>query len=566
MNQSLIKWVKLLCVETAGKSLQSRESYSKYPHTSSFGDKSMELSTDINLDSTSSLDLRPKDNRFKYELNLGLALPAKFRADKDYDITKEHSSLVKSVNEDGSVAMIKIKTQSNEGPLGGFDNDVLTVLLTMAWEQKEYNQKNKLNQNGYRVYYTHYEICRRLGLKEGSAGYVSESIDKISSQNLTLNNFAYTTIDKKAIRKDEQTKIILKKGRVSLADASQEMDEYTSYFYVEFDNFVVKNLYNDYVSVLNSKKYLSLKTGPTRRVFVFLSSKRKIFGNRFLFDLQELSQVLGIYESTPKKQRELVGKYLTSVGNELNSITFVIEKQRGKNSWSILIQFIEDIELLELESNLDPFYKNLVDYYGEKSLEKLGLQEADIINFRTEFEGKYRAGKGNLDFIFQGEQINPAEFSIDLAMFQVIKKFYPVTKSFKALAKAILSAVLGGVYEIPEGYRFYLTKKLQNMSKKREKIILEEEKQKQVILKTEESRKLDKAFLDFYKNIVQKNKRQMNNYREKAKMLLEMDNVEADNMMYGILLESKVEYLAKEDFNSGNVMDMVQGGGDLLLN
>jgi hypothetical protein len=555
-----------LCVETAGKSLQSRESYPKYIHTSSFGDKRMELSTDINLDSTSSLDLRPKDNRFKYELNLGLALPAKFRADKDYDVTKEHSSLVKSVNEDGSVAMIKIKTQSNEGPLGGFDNDVLTVLLTMAWEQKEYNQKNKLNQNGYRVYYTHYEICRRLGLKEGSAGYVSESINKISSQNLTLNNFAYTTIDKKAIRKDEQTKIILKKGRVSLADASQEMDEYTSYFYVEFDNFVVKNLYNDYVSVLNSKKYLSLKTGPTRRVFVFLSSKRKIFGNRFLFDLQELSQVLGIYESTPKKQRELVGKYLTSVVNELNSITFVIEKQRGKNSWSILVQFIEDIELLEQESNLDPFYKSLVGYYGEKSLEKLGLQEADIINFRTEFEGKYRAGKGNLDFIFQGEQINPAEFSIDLAMFQVIKKFYPVTKSFKALAKAILSAVLGGVYEIPEGYRFYLTKKLQNMSKKREKVILEEEKQKQVILKTEESRKLDKAFLDFYKNIVQKNKRQMNNYREKAKMLLEMDNVEADNMMYGILLESKVEYLAKEDFNSGNVMDMVQSGGELLLN
>lgn len=523
----------------------------------------MDISADINLEQTSPLDLRPKDNRFKYELNLGLALPTKFRADKNYDITQEHVSLVKSVNEDGSVAMVKIKTQSNNGPLGGFDNDVLTVLLTMAWEQRDYNEKNQLNQNGYRVYYTHYEICRRLGLKEGSAGYVAESIENIASQNLTLNNFAYTTTDKKALRKDEKTKIILKKGRVSLADGTKDMDEYTSYFYVEFDNFVVKNLYNDYVSVLNSNKYLSLKSGPYRRLFVYLSSKKKLFGERFVFELSELSKVLGISASSPKKQRELIGKYLTTVSNELNTFRFNIEKIRGKNSWNVLIQFIESTNLIE--EDLDSFYKAVIEFYGEKKLVPLKLYEVDLVNYREEFEAKFRAQKGSLNFTFQKEQINPAEFAIDIALFQVIKKHYPVTKSFKSLAKAILNAIASDLYEIPEGYRYFIYKRNQLNEKKKEKHILELEKQKQAILKEEEKRKLDNAFRNFYKDIVQKNKRQMNLYREKAEEMLEEEGLVKDEMMYSLMLESKIEHLAKLDFEAGNVMNMAKKDGSLLL-
>lgn len=523
----------------------------------------MDISTDIELKS-SSLDLRPKDNRFKYELNLGLALPTKFRVEKGYDITKEHESLVKSVDDNGSVAMVKIKTQSNEGPLGGFDNDVLTVLLTMAWEQKDHNQKNKLEQNGYRVYYTHYEICRRLGLKEGSAGNVAEAIDKISSQNLTLNNFAYTAHDKKAIRKDESTKIILKKGKVSLADGTKMADEYTSYFYIEFDHFVVRNLYNDYVSVLNSSKYLSLTTGPSRRIFVFLSSKRKIFGNRFVFDMYELTQVLGIYESTPARQRDYVGKYLPKVAKELGTFTHLIEKQRGKNSWNILIQFIEIEEKL-LEKSVDPFFELLETFYGKKSLEKLNILEVDIQNYREEFDAKYKALKGTTDFIFQKEVISPAEFAIDLALFQVIKKGYKVTKSFKALVKVILAAIVDHSHEIPEGYRYFISKRVADFKKKQEKFLMEQERQKQELLKEEESRKLEKAFHDFYENIVSKNKRQMNIYREGAIDLLKLEGLGENNMMWDILLTSKIEHLAKLDFDAGNVMSMASKGGEALL-
>lgn len=522
----------------------------------------MELSNDIEIQNASALDLRPKDNRFKYEINLGLALPTKFRMDKNYDLEREHESLVKSVDENGSVAMIKIKTQSKLGPLAGFDNDVLTVLLTMAYEQKEYNEKNYSKQNGYRVYYTHYEICRRLGLNVGSAGYVAESIEKIASQNLTLNNFAYTANDKKALKKDEETKIILKKGKVSLADGSSNADEYTSYFYIEFDHFVVRNLYNDYVSVLNSNKYLSLTTGPSRRIFVFLSSKRKMFGDRFTFDLFELSKVLGIYETKPFRQREYIGKYLTKVTKEITTLNFMIEKVRGKNSWTILVNF-EGKELVEVSR--DPFYDGLVRFYSEDSLEKLNLLEVDFINYKEEFESKYRSIKGSIDFYFQKQLINPAEFAIDIALFQVIKKRYPVTRSFKALAKTILVSLTDGMFELPDGYRYFLYKRLADIQKKKDKAMLEREKERQNLLRETERRKLEKAFNNFFRDIVQKNKRQMNIYREKAIEMIEDEGVGQEDMMYNLLVESRIELLAKEDFDRGDVMSLARNDGSLLL-
>lgn len=522
----------------------------------------MDLTHDIQIHTSSSLDLRPKDNRFKFEINLGLALPTKFRVEKDYDIAREFESLVKSVDEHNNIAMVKIKTQSNLGPLGAFDNDILTILLTMAWEQREYNERNIHRQNGYRVYYSHYEICRRLGLSMGSAGHVAESVDKIASQNLRLNNFAYKSDDKTAIKKDESTKIILKKGRVSVADGLSDADEYTSLFYIEFDQFVVRNLYNDYVSVLNSRKYLSLSSGPSRRIYVFLSSKRKVFGDRFTFDLFELTKVLGIYESSPRRQQEYVSKYLKKVSLEVNNFNYLIQKERGKSSWTVLIDFNEK-ELVE--AGIDPFYSALLVYYGDKALAKLGLLEVDVLNYREEFVGKFKAISTSEQFSFQKQAINPAEFALDIALFQVLKQNYPITKSFKALAKSILISVAENSFELPEGYRYFLYKRVSDQQKKKEKALLESEKQRQLELKEEEQRKLDRAFRDFYKNVIQKNKRQMNIYKEKATELLRREEVHEEDMMYNLLLESKIESLAKEDFDKGEVMSLASRSGELFL-
>ena len=507
--------------------------------------------------------LRPKDDKFKFEVNLGLALPSKFRVSKEFDRSKEFVSLVKSVAEDGSVGMLKIKTQSNKGPLGGFDNDVLTVLLSMAWEQRERNLRNGVNQNGYRVYYTLYEICRRLGLKEGSAIHVSESISKISSQNLVLNNFIYKSDEKKAIKNIQETKIILKKGRVTVADGVGEMDDYTSFFYVEFDSNVISNLYSDYVSVLNSSKYLSLKSGPYRRIYVFLTSKKKNFGCQYVFSLSELSQVLGLEESPPRKQREFVGQYLKKVSEELKSFKYVIQKEKGKNAWTVLIQHFDQVELLPKEH--DPFYAALIRFYGQEKLDSLQLQEVDILNIKEEFENKYRAEKENVYFSFQNEQINAAEFVLDIALFQVLRRGYRLTSSFKALAKHILKVLLNNHLEIPEKYRYFLYKRIEQEDRLKEKEVLLIEKKKRDEKKEEEKKKLEQAFLDFYRNIVMKNKGQMSRYKEKAELEIQEEGTTKDDMMFGLLVDTRIESLARRDFDNGNVLNMAKNGNSVVL-
>ena len=80
------------------------------------------------------------DNRFKVEINIGLALPFKYYIANDEEKIKENKAVVRSVDGDGSVYMLEVKTQSNQGPLGAFENDVLLALLTMAWEQRDRNK------------------------------------------------------------------------------------------------------------------------------------------------------------------------------------------------------------------------------------------------------------------------------------------------------------------------------------------------------------------------------------------------------------------------------------------
>lgn len=127
-------------------------------------------------------------------------------------------------------------------------------------------------------------------------------------------------------------------------------------------------------------------------------------------------------------------------------------------------------------------------------------------------------------------------------------------------------AIAEGIYELPDGYRYFLYKRLSNIEKKKEKLVLEQERQRQEILKEEERRKLEKSFQKFFQDIVKKNKRQMNLYKEKAEEILELEGVSRENMMFSLLLDSKIEYLAKIDFDGGNVMDLAEKGSRSLLN
>lgn len=492
------------------------------------------------------------DDRFKVEINLGLALPFKYYLTDDYDKTEEHKAIVRSVDDSGSVYMLEVTTQSNEGPLQAFENDVLLVLLTMAWEQRDRNRNSRDKMNGFRVYYTLAEVCRRLGLSENSRNKVARAIRKIKSQSMQTKNFAYNAHTGQIGLINEDTKIILKSGRVRVGATDVDFANYQDVFFVEFDSYIVKNLYDEYVSVISSDAYLSLKSGPQRRVLIFLYSKRKKFGNQFLFSLEELAQVIGLAGS--KKRRRQIGEYLNRIQESLKNFEFTIKKKRGKADWDIFVTF-QERNLIEEKEERDPFYQDLLDDYGKNSLKELDLTEIDIINMRREFLFKYEKETGKDTFTYGKDQLNAAEFCLDITLFQVLRCNYRITKSFKALAKVILSSMIGGGLELPEKYRHFVSKRAEDGRKKEVTDKIQNELAKKEENKKLEMERLEKSFDKMYSDMISKNKSFKKSLETKAVQALADEGVGPEDMMYKLTLEHRMRDLARVDFLSGNILN-----------
>ena len=491
-----------------------------------------------------------RDNRFKVEINLGLALPFKYYVTDDFDKTKENKAMVRSIGEDGSVYMLEVTTQSNDGPLQAFENDVLLVLLTMAWEQRDRNKNSKEKRNGFRVYYTLAEVCRRLGLSENSRNKVARAIKRIKSQNLTTKNFAYNSLSGDVALVNEETKIILKSGRVRVGQTDVDFGHFQDVFFIEFDSYIVKNLYDEYVSVINSDAYLSLKSGPQRRVLIFLYSKKKKFGNSFVFDLEELAQVVGLSES--KKRRRSVGEYLERIKKVIPGLEYTIKKKRGVDDWSILIEF----KTAEIEFEKDfPFYQALCESYSKEALQKLDLQKIDFENMINEFSFKYEKDAKKKTFLYGRDELPAAEFCIDVTLFQILVGGYPLTKSFKALAKSILNRMALGGLELPEKYRRFVYERNEEAKKKEVTQKIQNERTKKEMQREQELERLDQSFSKMYNDMLKNNKSFRENLTSRAAESLKSEGVEEGSMMYNLNLQGKMRDIAKDDFMRGDILN-----------
>lgn len=513
------------------------------------------INVDHHLELTPAQDeINPavNDDRFKVEINLGLALPFKYYLTDDYDKTEEHKAIVRSVDDSGSVYMLEVTTQSNEGPLQAFENDVLLVLLTMAWEQRDRNKNSRDKMNGFRVYYTLAEVCRRLGLSENSRNKVARAIKKIKSQSMQTKNFAYNAHTGQVGLVNEDTKIILKSGRVRVGAADVDFANYQDVFFVEFDSYIVKNLYDEYVSVISSDAYLALKSGPQRRVLIFLYSKRKKFGDQFLFSLEELAQVIGLTGS--KKRRRQIGEYLGRIQDSLKNFEFTIKKKRGVNDWDIFVTF-QERNLIEEKEDRDPFYRDLLEDFGSKDLKSLDLTEIDILNMRREFSFKFEKEAKKDFFLYGKEKLNAAEFCLDITLFQVLRCNYQVTKSFKALAKVILSSMISGSLELPEKYRHFVTRRAEDKRKREVTEKIQTELSKKEEAKKVEAERLDKSFDNLYRDMITKNKTFKKNIEARAVKSLLDEGVGPEDMMYTLSLEHKMRELARVDFLNGEILN-----------
>lgn len=515
-------------------------------------DSVIKIDHDLELTPESIAPGGVNDDRFKVEINLGLALPFKYYLTDDYDKTEEHKAIVRSVDDNGSVYMLEVTTQSNEGPLQAFENDVLLVLLTMAWDQRDRNKNSRDKMNGFRVYYTLAEVCRRLGLSENSRNKVARAIRKIKSQSMQTKNFAYNAHTGQIGLINEDTKIILKSGRVRVGATDVDFANYQDVFFVEFDSYIVKNLYDEYVSVISSDDYLALKSGPQRRVLIFLYSKRRKFGRQFLFSLEELAQVIGLQGS--KKKRRQIGEYLGRIQESLNNFEFTIKKKRGVQDWDIFITFQEK-NLIEEKRERDPFYQDLLDYYGKSALNELDLKEIDILNMMREFNFRYQKESGKKTFAYGKENIDGAQFCIDVTLFQVLRCNYHITSSFKALAKSILTSMISGGLELPERYRHFVSKRAEDMRKKEVTEKIQTELAQKEEAKKVEFERLEKSFDKMYSDMIAKNKSFKKALETKARESLEGEGVSEEDMMYKLSLEHRMRDLAKADFLSGDILN-----------
>lgn len=502
------------------------------------------------MESDNDIVVKKKNDKFKVEINMGLALPCVFRPGDDFDLSRENRSIVKSSKKDGSLFMLEVSTQSNLGPLGANDNDVLTVLLTMAWEQRHQNADKKEERNGFRVYYTLAEICRRLSLSVNSSSNIARSIEKIKSQNMKLKNFIYNAGTKETGLAKEQTKIILKSGELTLGSSNADFKSYQKTFYIEFDSYIMKNMQDEYVSLIHTKEYLSLKSGPERRLLIFLNSKRKTFGNQVLFNLSELAQVLGI-ASSPNR-RKMVGRYLTSTKDKLENFDFKIKKVSNQDDWHILVNFNSDQGLVDQKYE-DSFYRELIEFYTPERIASIDLQEIDVINMRKEFDRQYEKTTKNKTVSFgQDDEISPGELVIDIALFQVLMSGYNLTKSFKALARAILSRLSVGELELPEKYRQFVKRRNEDLKKEEAKKAIAKEIAKKKAREKKEEENLKNSFKLFYSDVLENNKTYLKNLETRAKEKIDTSETE---LFYEARLKAIMKEIAQEEFLSGKILE-----------
>ena len=498
------------------------------------------------------------DSDFKFESDLGLALPFKYNC-SDEDLKKSHTAtVVRTVESSGKIKMLNITTQSNEGPLQAVENDVLLVLLTMAYEQK--NSLNIVDQSEIssdkRVYFTLAEICRRLGLDAGSSGRIKKSINRIMSQKITFKQLDYTPKTNKFVDDINNSSIIVRDGRVRVSNKT-DIDTYRELFYVDFDSYIVNKFYKDYFSSIDTKQYLALGTGAQRRLLIFLQSKRKHQGDVFTFDLNEVVQILGIDDHQRKKRTVL--SIIEKVHSGLGVFEYTLsEKNSGLKfksdcaNYTVLVKF----NSTALVSEYDAFYQSLIDWYGLDNLKSIDILEIDIITLKKEIISRYsKSNSESKKFEYNKKSICVGEFAIDIVLFQIFHNSYKV-ESFRALCKALGGKIADGVLELPDKYRYFISDRLKEkkLNNDQEKIKeLEKIKQRK---KEEDEILFESTYKQMFDNFIMPSTKTRNHIETMAIDELAKDGIHSDYPTYKSLLHVTMYNIGKKLFHNGELSNL----------
>lgn len=508
----------------------------------------------------------------KFELDLGLALPFRYHAELNEDQKKTYSaSVTRNIDiATGNLNLIQITTQSDEGPLQAVEQDVLAVLLTLGYSQAQFASNPVHNQfastdefgtsNGSRIYYTLSEICRRLKLDVGSVSRVKKAIEKIKSQNITFKRSNYNATSGKISSSQGNTKIIIGDGRVRMTD-KKATDSFKELFYVDLDKDIMSKLYQQYFSSIDQDQYLSLGAGTPRRLFIFLQSKRKTQGDEFIFSLDELVQLFG-FDNRVRVKRAVL-EVLDKVKGSVDVFDYMIQLKNNDgriksksdcSNFNVLIKF-KTLASLEFKK-YEPFYHDLVTWYGEDNLIKEDIIEFDIMNLKKELCNKYSKAKNDKEtyyYSFSKSDINVGEFIIDIVLFQIFYRSYKV-ESFKGLCKKLLSLLIEDQLELPEKYRHFLTDRIKEKQKKDDEVKIKELETRSRKKKEEEDRLFDESYKVIFNDFIINSEVTKKQIELIAINELGIEGYTSESILFNSMVHMKMYEIGKKLFISGDLI------------
>lgn len=480
-------------------------------------------------------------NRFAMELNTALGLSFEYSKKFASDPTVKKSSALTWRDSSGNVLRSETIVHSHVGPPGSLEQDVLTVLMSLCFDLLNTPQNEKLikRANQVRVYFTLADVCRRLNLSRGSSGNIRKSIEKLHHQQVHFKDFIcdFETFHSE----DINTKIITSWGNSKGGKHGDSLEGTEGTYWVQFDLRIIASLNDGLFSSMSRETYNNLPRGPARRAYQIIAAKRKIEGNDFIIDVEELGSLLGLRDK--RKMVYRLKKYLDALANELRGLSYVIKNVSGSK-----IIYINFTGPLLGYTQGESFYKDLVFWFGEEEIVKLNVDEYEIQSLLKELGDKEL-------YSFKGESIPKNKFVIDLAAFQVISCSYTLNKSFQALARYLFKQE---ELTIPDKYKVYLDNRIKGRKERLLKDKIKQEKEKKEMEKAQHEKELQDAASEIL-NTIERNK--PNEYKAILKIAekeLNKEGIESSSPVFKLMLRSKAEKITYNRLKKGVIGEKLQ--------
>lgn len=449
----------------------------------------------------------------KMELDLAMIVPFFARPGSIKNVSESDMELpICTVAADGSAILRSVIPVMRDVAVGPRMQDTIVALITVAAEQTEEEKEPYFKvfpelRGQFVAFYTHFEICRILGLDpKSNSTHIKNMIQEIAKIKFIQKDFAFSVRTKDKVYKKSEYYIITKIGQYQKGKSDVDSHDFRYINYIVFDQDVAKSIKDNRVSTIKNERYLQADIGIERKMVLFLSAKQKIWGNSYMFKLDEIAHVSGFSGKAPHKKRESVKKHMDSLQKKLHWFSYRIELDKAKKTHFVFVEHFDSAGALEKSSG-DPFFNELIEYYTLEKMHETDFQEEDLYLSRKELNGKYfQSTSRDRHITALGEEVDPVEYAIDIALYQVIKCGGEVQKGMRRLVAAIHASLIDNSEKLPGNYRYFVKKRNEIKREEAAKLRYAQLKERTEREDKELAENLKKGFDALWFDLINKNK------------------------------------------------------------